>query len=408
MILIYNLFIQIYACLIKIASLWNPKAKAWIEGRKKFLMDLDLSQIKNKQIILFHCASVGEFEQAAPLLNLLKKRFPNYAYLISFFSPSGFNYVRKKYPHELIMYLPLDTKKNMVTWLASVKPDIVFVIKYEFWYHFLKQLHVNKTPVLLVSGIFRKNQWMFTWGKKFSTQLFSFFTHFFLQDDQSEKLLHELGFVNTKVVGDTRFDRVIQLSKEKKKDTILESFCTQGKTFMAGSIWPQDQGVLNNIIQALPEDWKIVLAPHEPQHVDLDWLTASFVKYSMGGGDAKILILDTLGVLAKAYQYASLTYVGGGFGKGIHNILEPAVYGSPILIGPNYHKFNEAVSLVAQQCAYEVSTNMDMKKWCQAVLFEPVQVERIKSKMEAYFHENTNVSGKIAVFLENEHRLFTS
>lgn len=389
-------------------SLFNPKAKAWIEGRKNDTIRKDIVTVAGKQIILFHCASVGEFEQAAPLLNLLKSKFPNYAYLISFFSPSGYNYVKKKYPNELITYLPSDTKLSIKKWLDVINPMMVFVIKYEFWYYFLKELHQRKTPTFLISGIFRKSQWMFTWGKNFSRSMFSFFTHFFLQDTESEKLLRELNFTNTSVAGDTRFDRVIQLAEEKKKNSILESFCTHGKTFIGGSIWSHDEIVLKNIIEALPDDWKIVLAPHEPTHLQLDWLNWPYVRYSQGGGEAKVLILDTLGVLAQSYQYASFTYVGGGFGKGIHNTLEPAVYGCPILIGPNYQKFNEAVKLVSIQCAYEVSEETDMKSWCKHVLFDSVQVERIKANLRDYFNENTNVSDKIRVFLENEHLLSTS
>lgn len=389
-------------------ALFNPKAEAWLAGRKNETIGKDLTAVSGKQIILFHCASVGEFEQAAPLLNLLKSKYPQYAYLISFFSPSGYNYVKKKYPNELITYLPLDTEIGIKKWLDIINPMMAFVIKYEFWFYFLKELHQRKTPTFLISGIFRKDQWMFTWGKSFSKRIFSFFTHFFLQDIESEKLLHELKFTNITVTGDTRFDRVIQLAGEKKRNSILESFCTQGKTFIAGSIWPQDEKVLKNIIEALPDDWKIVLAPHEPTHLQLDWLNWPFVRYSQGGGEAKVLILDTLGVLAQSYQYASFTYVGGGFGKGIHNTLEPAVYGCPILIGPNYKKFNEAVKLVAMQCAYEVSAKTDMKSWCTQVLFDSVQNDRIRGSLHDYFDENTNVSDKIRVFLEQEHLLTPS
>lgn len=400
---LYSLFIRVYTAGISVYAFVNTKAKKWIQGRAKINKDIQLKKYPNQETIWFHSASVGEFEQGFPLLKKMRTLYPSYNYLITFFSPSGYEYVQKKYPEEWICYLPIDTNKEVTKFIEQVKPKMVFIIKYEFWIRLLHTLKKKNILVFLVSGIFRKEQIFFqTYGTYFRKALHCF-THFFVQDETSQNLLSSLDITNTSVMGDTRFDRVLENSSSPFADQKINEFIQDKKIFVAGNVWANDTGTLQKIISNLPTDWKIILAPHEVENYDATWLKENFCLYteSSAGAD-RILILNTIGILSKVYRYASFMYVGGGYGKGIHNLLEPAVYQKPILIGPKYQKFAEAMQLVENGCVFPVEEQKSLDNLLQSILEDASFTQAISNKMEAYIQSNTNISNKIIVYLQTQ------
>ena len=388
---------------MQFVSIFDAKAKAILIGQKQTLQKLKNEQ--HQDVIWFHCASVGEFEQGYPLLNKLRVQYPFYKYLITFYSPSGYQFVRAKYPAEWILYLPKDTQKNMRYFIEKVNPSLVFVVKYEFWFHLLNELKKKGIPTFLISGIFRENQLFFKpfFGAFFSSILKKF-THLFLQDLNSFELLNTIKIDSKSVSGDTRFDRVLENKKASFTDEKIEKFIQQNKVFIAGSCWNEDIEIIHSIIENLPADWKIILAPHEMNSFKTNWIKSSFQFYTDSSfpAESNILILDTMGLLSKLYRFSNLTYIGGGFGKGIHNILEPAVFEHPILIGPNYQKFNEAKRLIDLGCVFSISSKNQVPDLMTKIVLSPHYINEIKLKMASYIQENTNVSDRILVFLKEE------
>ena len=388
---------------MQFVSIFDAKAKAILIGQKQTLQKLKNEQ--HQDVIWFHCASVGEFEQGYPLLNKLRVQYPFYKYLITFYSPSGYQFVRAKYPAEWILYLPKDTQKNMRYFIEKVNPSLVFVVKYEFWFHLLNELKKKGIPTFLISGIFRENQLFFNpfFGSFFSSILKKF-THLFLQDLNSFELLNTIKIDSKSVSGDTRFDRVLENKKASFTDEKIEKFIQQNKVFIAGSCWNEDIEIIHSIIENLPADWKIILAPHEMNSFKTNWIKSSFQFYTDSSfpAESNILILDTMGLLSKLYRFSNLTYIGGGFGKGIHNILEPAVFEHPILIGPNYQKFNEAKRLIDLGCVFSILSKKQVPDLITKIVLSPHYINEIKLKMASYIQENTNVSDRILVFLKEE------
>ncbi len=377
--------------------MWDEKARKWIQGRKATASYV--SDHKQKTI-WFHCASVGEFEQALPLISLCKVRYPESPILTTFYSPSGYEYAQKKYPTLGIAYLPLDTKSGMQNFISMVNPKMVFIIKYEFWYHLLNQLHQREIPLFLVAGIFRKEQLFFKGIiGALHRKMLGFFSYLLVQNEQSKLLLSEIGVQHVSVAGDTRFDRVAENKEVDFADAIIEKFVTTEKVFVAGSVWNSDIPVLKSIIASLPKDWKVLIAPHEVKHFDTNWIAEPLNSYqSPNELSARIFLLDTVGILSKVYRYANFVYVGGGFGKGIHNILEPAIFLKPVLIGPNFKKFQEAVDLVGQGCAFVVNTE-NSAFLIENELFDKIKRAQLEIKMNAYMSANTNLSEKIMVYV---------
>jgi 3-deoxy-D-manno-octulosonic-acid transferase len=388
---------------VQFVSIFDAKAKAILIGQKQTLQKLKNEQ--HQDVIWFHCASVGEFEQGYPLLKKLRVQYPFHKYLITFYSPSGYQFVRAKYPAEWILYLPKDTQKNMRYFIEKVNPSLVFVVKYEFWFHLLNELKKKGIPTFLISGIFRENQLFFKpfFGTFFSSILKKF-THLFLQDLNSFELLNTIKIDSKSVSGDTRFDRVLENKKASFTDEKIEKFIQQNKVFIAGSCWNEDIEIIHSIIENLPADWKIILAPHEMNSFKTNWIKSSFQFYTDSSfpAESNILILDTMGLLSKLYRFSNLTYIGGGFGKGIHNILEPAVFEHPILIGPNYQKFNEAKRLIDLGCVFSISSKNQVPDLMTKIVLSPHYINEIKHKMASYIQENTNVSDRILVFLKEE------
>jgi 3-deoxy-D-manno-octulosonic-acid transferase len=353
--LFYNLFIFFYQEAIKIAALsGNEKARKWVQGRKSVFTDLKNAIEKDDKIIWMHCASLGEFEQGRPLIEAIRKRYKDYKILLTFFSPSGYE-VRKNYAHaDFVFYLPMDTARNARKFIKLVQPRAVFFIKYEFWFNYINELYLRKIPLFMVSSIFRPSQHFFRfWGGWFRKQLRKV-TFLFVQDESSMELLENIKIYHAEMIGDTRFDRVIALSEEKKEFPLMETFADKKPLLIAGSTWPADEDKLLELIVQIQIDFKLVIAPHQVDKEHMVQLRKKFnnfnpVLYSAAADsdlkNSRVLIIDGIGYLSYLYAYADITYIGGGFGAGIHNLLEAATYGKPVIFGPNHDKFKEAIEL---------------------------------------------------------------
>ncbi|MEP7129025.1 MAG: glycosyltransferase N-terminal domain-containing protein, partial [Chitinophagales bacterium] len=323
---------------------------------------------KNEHRVWFHCASVGEFEQGRPLMEAYRKRWPKHKIVLTFFSPSGYE-LRKNYAGaDYIFYLSLDTASNAKLFVSLVKPQLAVFVKYEFWYHHLKALQEQQIPALLISGVFRKRQLFFKWYGRPWRSVLHLFQHLFLQDDDSLQLLLSINIQNASVAGDTRFDRVWQIAQHPKDLPIIKSFRGRNKLFVAGSTWPEDEKLLLELIQLKTYPWKWILVPHELSEQHLATLSNKFkdeaIFYSSATKEniagKRILIVDEMGLLSSIYSYSNMAYIGGGFGKGIHNILEAVVFGVPVLFGPKYQKFNEAIALQIFGGAQSVSDSKEL------------------------------------------------
>ena len=359
---IYSAAIRLYGLGIFAASFFNPKARLWIRGRKGILHQIE-DKVKNNRVIWFHAASLGEFEQGRPVMEEIRHRYPGYTILLTFFSPSGYE-IRKNFGGaDYVFYLPLDTKQNAARFISMIKPVMAIFIKYEFWYHYLFQLHKNQIPVYLISGIFRPGQIFFQWYGKWFRKMLSYFDHLFVQNQESLALLHGISVSNVILAGDTRFDRVRQIAASTHEIPVAARFKGDHLCIVAGSTWPGDEDLLIRYINSCKETVKLILAPHEihEEHIRriIQQLKRSFVRFSEAKDntvpDIQVLIIDNIGLLSSLYRYGDIAFIGGGFGKGIHNILEAATFGLPILFGPNYAKFNEAVELAGLGGAVSVA-----------------------------------------------------
>ena len=364
----YNLAIYLYGFFIHCASFFNEKAALWVKGRKDWEAKLKSVLQGSNAVIWFHCASLGEFEQGRPLIEKIKIKYPQSKILLTFFSPSGYE-IRKNYNGaDVVFYLPLDTAYNAQTFIDIVKPERVFFVKYEFWFNYLRELKNRNIPTYLISAIFRREQHFFSSIGKWSRQGLDTYKHIFVQDENSLSLLNEFGYNNVIVAGDTRFDRVNKLVVQAKKYDLMQVFKGEIPLVVAGSTWQADEDILASISLA---NFKLIIAPHEISESNLGSLMQKFsqyypVRYSEANDaslkNARVLIIDNIGMLSSLYGYASIAYIGGGFGKGIHNVLEAAAYGMPVLFGPNYQKFQEAVELIQLKAAYSVNSTEELKE----------------------------------------------
>lgn len=357
----YNIGIRIYWLAAWIISPWNRKAGLWIKGRRKCLEGLEQAFDPGDRVIWFHCSSLGEFEQGRPVMEDTRARFPGHKILLSFFSPSGYE-KRKNYSGaDYVMYLPLDTRRNATRMLSLLNLEMALFIKYEFWYHFLRRLKSKGVPVFLISGNFRSKQIFFKWYGSWYRRFLDCFTHIFVQKENSEQLLARIGITKVTVAGDTRFDRVQQVLETEYRIIALEDFARGSDVIVAGSTWEKDEQILEEAFRAMPEQTKWIIAPHELSEAHLRQLKKRFpqsLPFTEIGEviprEVRVIIVDTIGHLSYLYRYGNLAYIGGGFGKGIHNILEAATYGLPVLFGPDYKNFVEAVELVGLGGAYPV------------------------------------------------------
>jgi 3-deoxy-D-manno-octulosonic-acid transferase len=403
----YTLAMLFYGFVIRLIAFKNPKATLWIEGRKQWKQNLRKAFQENKKpVVWVHCSSLGEFEQGRPVIEELRAKKQDVFILLTFFSPSGYE-IRKNYQQaDYVCYLPLDTLANARDFVSIAKPSVALFIKYEFWYNYLKVLKNNHIPVWLISGIFRPQQHFFKfWGGWFRKQL-NCFDYFFLQNQTSARLLNNIGFTNYTVGGDTRFDRVVQVASQAKVIESAEKF-TDGKfTIVAGSTWPADEDILAQFINESDESLKFIIAPHEidKEHIQkiAEKITKKTVFYSnilpqTNLSKAQVLLIDNIGMLSSLYRYGNVVLVGGGFGKGIHNILEPAVFGVPVIIGPKYSKFREAVDLVERGTVFPIQTYEDFKKLVYDFIQNPQKLQHISSLQGQYIQ---SMSGSTAIIVQ--------
>ncbi len=409
---LYNLVVVLYGFVIRMASVSNPKAKLWSNGRKNWRETLGeaASKLSDGKRIWVHCASLGEFEQGRPLIEAIKQKYPNYKIILTFFSPSGFE-GSKNYAHaDVITYLPLDTKRNAIDFLSIAKPDIAIFIKYEFWINFLNALKATKTPSYLVSAVFKDHHPFFKWYGGIFRRSLQAFKVLLVQDEHSKELLQGINYVNVATCGDTRFDRVLEIKQKFAPIQEIEKFKAQSKLIVGGSTWPGDEALMIEAFKKLNDaNTKLLLAPHEIDSSSIDALKQKLEKAGIGysiftegvNSDRKALILNTMGMLSRSYHYADAAYVGGGFNEGIHNILEPAVYYIPAAFyGSEFSKYNEAVALVKLKAVSNVLDAQTLAQHWEKVLNDASEKQRISYVLKGYFELNGNVTSKVMSIID--------
>ncbi|WP_348813369.1 3-deoxy-D-manno-octulosonic acid transferase [Flavobacterium maritimum] len=371
MLFLYNLIVQIAGFLLKLIALFSPKMKLFIEGRKIVFPVLEQKIKPTDKTIWFHAASLGEYEQGLPVIEKIKEAFPLHKIVITFFSPSGYEVRKNNTVADVTIYLPLDTKKNAQKFLKLVHPDLVFFIKYEYWPNYLAELKKLQTKTYLISGILRENQLFFKWYGGFYREALNTFDYFFVQNENSKKLLLGLGKTNVAVSGDTRFDRVAAILEKDNSLNFISQFKDNTLTIVVGSSWPKDENLLVDFINSNTLNVKFIIAPHNIKAEQIQQLQNSITKKTVlftekenkNLADYEVFIIDTIGILTKIYSYADIAYVGGGFGNpGVHNLLEPATFGVPIVIGPNYSHFAEATALVNMEACISITNAIDLNK----------------------------------------------
>jgi 3-deoxy-D-manno-octulosonic-acid transferase len=405
MVFLYDLGIRFYTFIIGLASLKNAKAKAWLAGRKNLLKKISKELNPTIRYTWFHFASLGEFEQGRSVMEHLKATKKDIHILITFFSPSGYE-IRKNYPlADHVFYLPSDTATHAREFVRLVNPAMAVFTKYEYWYHYFDELHKNQIPLYVISAIFRKNQPFFQFYGGLHRRMLQCVSHFFVQNEESKLLLQTLSINHVTVSGDTRFDRVAENASHPKSFDFIKSFCGEAQVLVAGSTWPADEKLLAQLIKQHP-DWKLIIAPHEISEEKINALEALFdsnstIRYSVLDTQVAIrkfqyaiLIIDNIGMLSSLYQYGCIAYIGGGFGSGIHNTLEAAAFGLPILFGPNYYKFQEAKDMIDLGAAFSIKNISEFE-----IVFDKMGKEdyltRCERTAKAYVKNHTGATARI-------------
>lgn len=406
----YNTLVLIAIFLLKIIAPFNKKIKLFVEGRTTTFSKLKNNISENDRVLWIHCASLGEFEQGRPIIEKLKLEYPAHKLVLTFFSPSGYE-VQKNYGVvDVVCYLPLDSPKRAKQFVDLVHPELAIFVKYEFWPNILTALQNRQTKTILVSGIFRDDQIFFKWYGSWMRKSLSAFSHFFVQDQDSEKLLNGIDFQNVSVSGDTRFDRVFEITKQNNQLDFIANFKNNAYTLVAGSTWKEDEDLLVRYINNhASENEKFIIAPHNINVKEIERLRKSISKKTVlfskkEGEDLKqfqVFIVDTIGILTKIYSYANIAYVGGGFTKsGIHNVLEPATFGVPIIIGPNYKKFNEALELVENEACFVVSNSKKLSVLLDDFFYENKKRENASRNALNYVVNRVGATSKILKYLK--------
>ncbi len=369
MLFLYNLIILFASQVVKALSFFSPKMKLFVNGRKEVFPVLQNKISPTDKTIWFHAASLGEYEQGLPVIEKIKVQYPNHKIVVTFFSPSGYEIRKNNAVADVTVYLPLDTKSNAKRFIQAIHPEMVFFIKYEYWPNYLNELKKQNIKTYLISGIFREGQAFFKWYGSFYRNALESFDYFFVQNDSSKQLIQSIGFNNVKVSGDTRFDRVVSILELDNSLDFIEQFKNHQTTIVIGSSWPKDEIFLINYINNSSEDVKFIIAPHNIKSDQITNLKSQITKSTVLFSEKNnidlssfnVFIIDTIGILTKIYSYADIAYVGGGFGNpGVHNILEPATFGLPIVIGPNYSHFAEATALVNLDGCISISTQNEL------------------------------------------------
>ncbi len=442
---LYNLFLALYSVGIRVASAWNPKAKKWLNGRRHIFATINEQRFTNNdQLIWMHCASLGEFEQGRPLLEQLKAGNPEQKIVLTFFSPSGYEVMKDYTGADHVFYLPMDSPENAKKFLDAVKPSLVLWVKYEYWFYYLTMLKQRNVTTILISGIFRPNQPFFKWYGLIWKKMLESFTHFFVQNEESKELLATINFKeNVSVNGDTRFDRVLEIAENFIPVPHIEAFCGDSPVIVAGSTWEEDEIELLHFVN-VHQQIKFIIAPHEIDKINLHDVKDEFPKsifYSdlvkessavKSAGETNssqltennqppglttkneqpttnnVLIIDNVGMLSRLYKYATVTYIGGGFGAdGVHNVLEAAVYAKPVVFGPVYEKFDEAIGLVKAGGGISIDGPVKLETILNTLLNDEGERKRRGEAAKQYVLENAGASKKIIQFIQ-EKRLLTN
>jgi 3-deoxy-D-manno-octulosonic-acid transferase len=407
--------------MIHVASLFNPKAKKWVKGRKRIFDKLQQAIPPGEKIIWMHCASLGEFEQGRPVIERLRAQGTGHKILLTFFSPSGFEAQKEYKGADWIFYLPMDGPGNAKRFLEIVHPSLVIFVKYEFWYYYLKKIKYRNIPLLLISALFRKDMSFFKWYGKLQRKILSRFDHLFVQTAESKKLIDDIGLSDIcSVSGDTRFDRVIEIASVAESIPVIEKFIGISKVIVAGSTWPEDEEVLQKAFSAISDpSLKLIIAPHEINEKRLNSIRELFpnsVLFSqLTAHNSQItttFIIDNIGMLSRLYKYAYITYIGGGLRTmGVHNVLEAAVFNKPVLFGPFYHKYTEAIGLVQSGGGLpfndEKRNGMMLRELIEALLINEEEYNYRSNAAGEFVQTNKGATEKIILFIQ-EKRLLTN
>ncbi len=417
-LLVYNIVVRLYGAAVHIAALWNPKARLWVRGRKHVFEEIRLAMKDNtRPVVWMHSASLGEFEQGRPLVERIRTAYPEYFIAISFFSPSGYEAMKGYDKADLTFYLPLPTRRNARRLAALLNPRLVLWVKYDYWYHYLAELKRKNIPLLLISAIFHRHQPFFRWYGSLYRKMLGCFSRLFVQSGASEKRLQLIGVAgNVTVSGDTRFDRVATIASHFTPIPEVGLF-TGGQTIVvAGSTWPEDEEVLAHYANAHPEI-RFIIAPHEidEEHVrDIQRLFRRAVRYSEWSvreppAGVNTLIIDNIGMLSRLYHYATITYVGGGFGNdGVHNVLEAAVYGKPVIFGPVFNQFREAIDLLEEGAAFTIETALECEDIMNRLVSDAKFLNESAAAARGYVQRNKGATEKIMQYIQENRLLIRS
>jgi len=406
---IYNLLVSTSWFVLQLLAKVNTKLSLFVEGRKHTISTLKKAISDGDTVIWIHAASLGEYEQGLPILEQLKLAYPGHKLLLTFFSPSGFEIKKTTRAAQVVTYLPMDTQKKVNAFLDAAKPKLAIFIKYEIWPNYLSELNRRNIPALLVSALFKKEQVYFKWYGGFMRTALQNFGHLYVQDQNSQFLLKSIGITNSSVTGDTRLDRVSEILDADNSLDFMTQFNTTSSCLVAGSTWPEDEKLLVDYINRSTTGMKFVIAPHNIKKEHSTNLKDSIAKptllYSeMDTQDLKnveVLIIDTIGLLTKIYSYASMAYVGGGFATGLHNTLEPAVFGIPVIIGPKYKGFLEAEELVSLGGAIAITGQADLARWIDELQSNAATTEKLGHINAAYVAKNKGASIQIMEGIQN-------
>lgn len=407
---LYTFGIIFYEKTIHLFSFFNPKARLWIEGRKDIFKALESKVEKNKKYTWFHCASLGEFEQAKPLIEKIKQHHSE-KIIVTFFSPSGYE-IRKNYKHaDIICYLPSDTLKNATKFFSIVPIKKAFFIKYEFWYNYIYILNKKNVPLYLVSGVFRENQVFFKWWGKWFKKHLSMFHYFFVQNIETANTLKNHQIYNSLVTGDTRFDRVIETSKEVIELETIKKFKGEELLIVLGSSWEKEETLLFNYLQQKKESehYKIIIAPHDISQKHIDFILELFKNYNTTLlskynpiKESDIMIINSIGLLSKIYKYADIGIIGGAFGNGLHNILEPSVFGVPMIFGPKIKRFQEAIDITNLKAAYSIKNQSEFNNKLELLIKNKIARKEKAHLLKQYVLENKGATEKILAIIKTQ------
>lgn len=405
----YTIGIWLYGLGIRLASLFNEKARLWVRGRKGLFAEMERTFAGKPSPVWVHCASLGEYEQAKPLIEKIKTEQPDTLIVTTFFSPSGYTQAVKKKLSDYVFYLPLDLPRNARRFLDIVKPSVAVFVKYEFWFNYMRELHNRSIPFYYISAIFREKQHFFKpSGRWFAKQLHQA-THFFVQTEKSKQLLESIDIKQVTVCGDTRFDRVSAIAATVHPFPFMELFLNGAKVIVAGSTWGPDEELLAQLLRYFP-DYKLVVAPHEINRTPEVKQTFAAYKTALYSSkeesdlaNCHVLVVDTIGILSRLYQYSTVSYIGGAFKTGLHNILEAAVYGKPLFFGPHYDHFNEAIRLVALKGAFSVNSVDEMKEIMTKFEKNPEYYTQTCDICQQFVAQNAGAADKIYEIINFDH-----